>query len=302
MAWSYVDSASTWDQTVVISTTALQRGTATPVGAEVSRFGGYQVQSSRIRPLTGVVVLAGVMLAAVGAPSAAVDGIACSGRSFSVANASSLEGGVGAGNRLAFMVTTTGCGVATVQYRTVAGPSGIKNAIESVDYVRTTGTLTWTQYDIGARKVYVQLVGERLVEYDERLNFEVYNTTGWFPITVAAVGMIVNDDPAEVTPDSEPDCLSAQDRCTVRVRASAKASYDLLVPFSTSDGTATAGQDYVAVTQGVIVIPAGSETGSASVIYRPDRVMSGPEYFYINIFDLPPGNGFIPLRAIIPMP
>lgn len=67
------------------------------------------------------------------------------------------------------------------------------------------------------------------------------------------------------------------------VTQSASSGADTTVNYSTSNGTATSGSDYVAVTNQSITIPAGSTTATASVTIKGDTVYEEDENFTVTL-------------------
>ena len=240
--------------------------------------------------LLKIAVVAAVLVATAAAPAAATEE-PCANRTVAVAGDARMEGGQIAGGRLSFAVTTTGCVAGSVSYRTVPVTS-----TENVDYTPAAGTLSWNRSDTTIKTVSVSLAGDIAVETDETLRVELFSPTAGVTVSPASgIGTIINDDEFMAIPDSEPDCMMILLRCEIVFRLTAKVAYDVTVTFSTSNGTATEGEDFVGVPTGTVVIPAGATTATASVAFRRDRLMVVPEYFYIN-------TGLSRVRATIPVP
>jgi hypothetical protein len=69
------------------------------------------------------------------------------------------------------------------------------------------------------------------------------------------------------------------------VSLSEAAPQDVTVQYRTADGTAVAGQDYVAVTDGVVTIPAGQLLGTARVKVIGDVTFESFEMFSVQLFN-----------------
>ena len=67
---------------------------------------------------------------------------------------------------------------------------------------------------------------------------------------------------------------------TVTVELSATSDQDITVGWSTEDGTALAGEDYIAAS-GTLTIPAGSLTAQITLDITPDTVMEDDEVFWL---------------------
>jgi len=67
------------------------------------------------------------------------------------------------------------------------------------------------------------------------------------------------------------------------VTLSKMVNADIQISYKTAKGTASAGKDFVAVTKGVLTIPAGSQTGNASISTLTDNKVEPDEYFDVQI-------------------
>jgi hypothetical protein len=81
---------------------------------------------------------------------------------------------------------------------------------------------------------------------------------------------------------SQTEADSGQVPFTFTVRMSTSRQTDTAISWSTANGTAVAGSDYVAA-NGTLVIPAGQTTGTISVMVIGDNVDESNESFFVNI-------------------
>jgi choice-of-anchor B domain-containing protein len=80
---------------------------------------------------------------------------------------------------------------------------------------------------------------------------------------------------------------------TFTVTLSAPSTQNVSVDFSIADGTAVAGQDYIAPSPGTIIIPAGQTTRTKQIGIIADSVEENDETFFINLTPRPFGNADI---------
>jgi large repetitive protein len=185
----------------------------------------------------------------------------------SVADVSLTEGA--AGVRMAtFQVSlseTSGRQV-TVGYATGNG-----TASAAQDYVSTSGTLTFDPGEASAL-VSVAVNGDLLNESDETFSVGLGNAVNATVSDNVAHGTITNDDPV---PSLAVDDVSLVEgdagtkNAVFTVSLSAPSGRDVSVSWSTSDGTATSSQDYVAAS-GSLSFAAGDSVRTVSVVVNGD--------------------------------
>jgi hypothetical protein len=112
-----------------------------------------------------------------------------------------------------------------------------------------------------------------------------------YPFTMLTIAD--NDAPPEIyildretsEPDSEPAILP------FTLWLSCPSSETVTVEYSTVNGTAIAGQDFVQVTSGIVVFPPGEIWASAPVVLLPDDLNEEEEHFFVNLSN--PSNASI---------
>ena len=185
--------------------------------------------------------------------------------SISIAGASLAEGSAGSVTAT-FTLTLSAASElpVAVNYATADG-TGAAGA----DYVASSGTVTFAP---GATSTTVTVLvnGDMLVESDETFLVLLGDATHATIAQAQATGTVLNDDVAPVAVsvaiadasvaegDGEPLNL------TFTVSLSAVSPQPVTVSYATSDGTATAGVDYVS-TSGTLTIPAGALSGTIAV-------------------------------------
>jgi len=165
-------------------------------------------------------------------------------------------------------------------------------AIAGSDYVATSGTVTIPAGSTSAN-FNVVIIGDGIYENSENYNVTLSAGSG-FTVSgsdLTAIGTIFNIDAAPTISISnvsyaEGDTGTTNMNFTVNV--STVSGAPTIVDYSTSDGTALAGSDYV-VTNGTLTIPAGQTSGNFSIVMNGDTLFEAAEYFTVT---LTAGSGF----------
>jgi len=199
----------------------------------------------------------------------------------SIADVSLAEGSSGS-TSFEFTVTLSHeyQGQVAVQYALQAG-----TATTSIDYLNTSGTLT---FDPGqtTKTFTVTVLGDTLNEIDETFLVNLTNPTVGTLSRAQATGTIVNDDPVPTLSINTPAAQTENAGVTplaFTVTLSAMSGQDVVVHYSTANGTATAGQDYVAQSNGTLTIPAGQLTGTIDVALLDDTADEPDETFTVTL-------------------
>ncbi len=145
-------------------------------------------------------------------------------------------------------------GEVTVDYETTDG-----SATDGEDYLATTGTLTWADGDESSQTFIVEILADDLAEGDETVELSLFNPTGGAELDderSTAVLTIVDgaddgggDDSEAGELEFEPDDIEIIEGATeaiVRVERSSGTVGAITVDYSTLDGSATDGEDYLA--------------------------------------------------------
>src|SRR5262249_17832676 len=103
----------------------------------------------------------------------------------------------------------------------------------------------------------------------------------------SATGTIINDDPPPIVSISDASLVEGNlgtNNMAFEVRLSALTGLQILVSYSTSNGTATAGSDYLPVS-GTLSFGAGSltRTQKINVPILGDIIVESNEFFYVNL-------------------
>ncbi|SHO67271.1 chitinase [Pseudoxanthobacter soli DSM 19599] len=200
----------------------------------------------------------------------------------SVADASVSEGNSGT-THLMFTVTLSAASTTPV---TVGYATGNGTATAGSDYKALTGTLTFAPGET-SKVVHIEVNGDTVVEGNETLNLTLSSPSGATIADGSAVGTIVNDDVAAPLPTvsiagasfGEGDAGEPGHGMFV-VTLSAASTTPVTVAYTTANGTAIAGSDYVAQS-GTITFAPGETTKEIHVTAIGDGVVEPNETFSV---------------------
>jgi hypothetical protein len=166
----------------------------------------------------------------------------------------------------------------TVDYATEAG-----SATSGVDYVSTSGTLTFPPGTM-SETLQVPILGDAVFEADETFFVRLRGSAFALITGAEGVGTILNDDPPGLVIDdvtvSEPESGTAP--ATFTVTLSPASAVEVSVDFATEDGSATAPDDFGA-TSGRITFPPGTTTRTVEVSVESDAVAEATETFTVHL-------------------
>jgi len=157
-------------------------------------------------------------------------------------------------------------------------------ATAGVDYVATSGTVTFPAHTTASQTITVLVNGDRIGESDESFFVNLSNPNGATLGAAQAVGTIVNDEPY-VWIDYAPSISegnSGTKEMTFTLHLSAPYDIPVTVDYTTVDGTATAGSDYVAAA-GTAIIAAGQTSQTITVLVNGDTQAESDEYLAVNV-------------------
>ncbi len=183
----------------------------------------------------------------------------------------------------------------TVDYDTVDGTAVASTATQQGDYQSISNTLTFAAGQT-VKFVNVTILGDiRIEPGDEFFSVQLSNlSAGTSFVRSAATGTIIEDDnigtPATV---SIGDALvkegdSGTVQATFKVVLSQKQPNDVVIGYQTRDGSATAGQDYVAKAN-IVVIPKEQTEATFTINVLGDTLKEGNENFFVDLVSAPVG-------------
>jgi len=206
---------------------------------------------------------------------------------FSVGDASVTEGNSGT-TTMSFVVSLGSAlaSTATVNYATVAG-----TALAGSDYVASSGTLTFLAGET-SKTVSVQVNGDLVPEGNEAFTLQLSNPSANSGIVRATgTGTIFNDDGLSINNATITEGNSGTQIVNLTVSLSAAATAPVTVNYATRDGTATAGQDYVAA-NGTLTFAPGETSKTIPVTVNGDTLFEGNETFQV-VLSGPTNSGLV---------
>jgi Calx-beta domain/IPTL-CTERM motif len=202
----------------------------------------------------------------------------------SINNVSANEGDAGL-TPFVFTVTLSAASMATV---TVNYATSNGSATAGSDYVAASGVVTFAPGDL-TKPVTVNVNGDTTAEPNETFFVTLSGPVNATLATAQGTGTIVNDDAAPPpTPTLSVNNVSANEGdagltpFVFTVTLSAASASTVTVNYATSDGSATAGSDYVA-TSGVLTFAPGDLTMPVTVNVNGDTVAEPNETFFLTL-------------------
>lgn len=201
-----------------------------------------------------------------------------------------------------FVLTSEGSGTLPIKILRTGDASGSVSinyatsdvsATAGLDYIATSGTLDFGPGEL-SKVISIPIIDDNLFEngVNEIFNLNLSNPTN-SAIVVTPPGTTVlirdNDSAPIVSLPSLPTIIfsavegdSGTTDLSFNVFLTNPSVQDITVDYATSDGSATAGSDYVA-SSGTITIPAGTTVGTASIPIIGDTVVEPPEVFRVDL-------------------
>lgn len=177
--------------------------------------------------------------------------------------------------------TGSGNGAASVNYATSGG-----SATAGSDYTTASGTMNWSAGDIGVKTFSVPITEDLNQEPAETINLTLSSPSG---VTLGAPSSAVltildNDTIPEVSIN---DVTQAEgnglNQLSFTVTLSNASGQPVNLNYSTDNGTATGGSDYVAVSNSLLTFNPGETSKPVVVNILGDFVVEPDETFFLNI-------------------
>jgi uncharacterized repeat protein (TIGR01451 family) len=167
----------------------------------------------------------------------------------------------------------------SVNYNTSDG-----SAVAPGDYISTNGVLNFAPGETN-KSVVVRVVGDTLYELNETFNVNLSSPSNASFSDSLGLGTILNDDPIPTISIGDATLAEGNVGTTSAVfgvTLSAPCGLLVTVSYTTANGTATAGSDYLA-TSGSLSIPPGVTSTNISVIVNGDLAIEPDEVFYVDL-------------------
>jgi Calx-beta domain-containing protein len=213
--------------------------------------------------------------------SATVGGNGTLAESLSIDDVTVTEGNTGTA-AATFTVTLSASNPdpVTVDYATAND-----SAVEPGDYASASGQLTFAIGET-TKTVTVDVNGDTLDEANENFDVNLTNATGGATIADGQGVGTINDDDAAPSVSIDDDAVTEGNSGTTNsvftATLSAASGQTVTVDYSTLDGTATAGADYVSAT-GQLTFPPGQTSKTATVTVNGDLLNEVNENYTVNL-------------------
>ncbi|MDI1287876.1 MAG: Calx-beta domain-containing protein [Reyranella sp.] len=200
---------------------------------------------------------------------------------------SDAGGGTGGSTNAAVFVLTLSkpaTEAVTVDYHTVAGDAG------AADFTGGSGSVTFAVGE-QTKTISIPITGDNLTEANEHFNVVLTNAVGATLARATGTATIVDDDAAPPPPPSTPTLAvsdssfaegsaAAPGHATFTVTLSAASATPVTVNYTTANGTATPGSDYVAQS-GMLTFAAGQTQKTIQVTAIGDAAVEANEGFTV---------------------
>lgn len=198
--------------------------------------------------------------------------------SLSVSDPSVTEGDSGTRN-LSYVISLSPASTDTV---TVAYGTADNSAAEPADYARGGGMLTFAPGET-AKTVTVPVTGDLIDEHHETLFLNLANPTNAGLAELRGVGTILDNDPLPQLSVGDTSA-SEGDPAAFTATLSAPSGKTIVVYFSTTDGTATALDDYSTASDMLSFAP-GETSKTIAIATTEDSTVESDETFYLSLFN-----------------
>ena len=200
----------------------------------------------------------------------------------SIADASVREGNSGTTTNMTFSVTLS---AASSQQVTVRFATSDGSASAGQDYTSTSGTLTFDPRET-TKTITVRVRGDSTYEPNETFTVTLSNPTNATIADGSAIGTIHEDVPPPTLSIADASVREGNSGTTTNmtfsVTLSAASSQQVTVRFATSDGSASAGQDYTS-TSGTLTFDPRETTKTITVRVRGDSTYEPNETFTVTL-------------------
>jgi Calx-beta domain/Subtilase family len=200
--------------------------------------------------------------------------------SISINDATVSEGNTGTTNA----VFTVSLSSQSTHITAVNFSTADNTAAAGSDYVTNSGTLIFNPGET-TKTITVLINGDTLAEADETFFVNLSNPLNATMGDGQGLGTIINDDALpsiSINDVSTAEANTGTTNAVFTITLSSASSQTVSVNFSTADGTATAGSDYLA-NSGTLTFNPGETTKNITVLINGDSLTEGNETFFVNL-------------------
>jgi hypothetical protein len=187
-------------------------------------------------------------------------------------------------------------GIVTVNYGTSDGSA--KAGVNS-DYTSLNGILGFAPGET-AKTVMVPIIKDAFTEQDESFNLVISDPVGGALATSTGVATIKGDggDEAPVVSIDNIVLTEATDFAIFTITLDKAINTPVTFDYTTVNGTATAGSDFVAIADNWSV-PAGATTTTIKVPIIADNIAEGPETFSLQLSNIAVDGSPLPISTLV---
>ncbi|MCX5671736.1 MAG: PA14 domain-containing protein, partial [Planctomycetota bacterium] len=171
----------------------------------------------------------------------------------------------------------------TVHYQTASGSPA---ATAGQDFTSTSGDLSFAPGE-RSKTISVTVLGDNIDEANERFVVNLTSPTNAAFGDSQGIATIIDNDPAPTVSINDVTLVEGDYTTTpfiFTVALSTLSGQQVTVQYATADGTATTGgMDYVGVSGGSVVIPAGTLTKTVTINVSGDTSPEPDEYFLVRL-------------------
>lgn len=192
-----------------------------------------------------------------------------------------VEGGLGTSGNALLEVRLSNPSSQTI---TVAFSTADATATAGIDYVATSGTLTFNPGET-VKSIAVEVLGDNIDEQNEQIFVNLTNPTNATVGTVPGFVTILDDDnpTVSVSDASVIEGNTGTRNAVFTVTLSAPTVQDVLVNYGTAPGTAFANFDFLPILTNTLLIPAGATSATFNVRVVGDFFIEPDEQFTVHL-------------------
>ncbi|MFO7538175.1 MAG: Calx-beta domain-containing protein, partial [Chloroflexota bacterium] len=155
-------------------------------------------------------------------------------------------------------------------------------AVAGSDYQTTGGTLSFSPNGPLTQTISVPVIGNTIYEADKTFLVQLTNPLNAVMVRAEGVGTILNDDAPPALSIADVTALENSGLMTFTVSLDGVSGLPALVDYTTLDGTAVAGSDYITTT-GTLTFPSGTISQTVSVPLIDNNLLDGSKTFTVTL-------------------
>ncbi|OVE78222.1 hypothetical protein BVX98_00955, partial [bacterium F11] len=169
-------------------------------------------------------------------------------------------------------------GAVSVRYQTHAG-----SALAEVDYLTSSGILSWKNGETGEKSILITLLNETIPDHLDQFEIRLTDPVGTTLYSDRLSVMIYDQDDGARFYEDEIKKWEHHGSISVDIHKHSFSGSSITVEVRTIDGTAKAGEDYQPVTRNLSWDPGAFQSKSVAVPLINDSHSEEDEYFYLTL-------------------